>query len=201
MGFFNFIVAMLLLGIGLAIAIYLTWTMTSPFLGSMRGRKGGSKIRRAQERLKKVDQLLADQKAAEALKVLRKSLLLDAALTSANISRLKEHHQNMLSRCLVIAEELGSRAENIAEAERLLMERIELQGLLFKASDSFENLRGRREKAGKELPTWSKSDFESRIKEINQELKKNETAAVAAVERLFASLSSPSEDDDNIVYH
>ena len=199
MGLGSFIIALFLLGVALAMLIGLTWTMMNPLLGGLRGKKGSSKIRRFADRLSKVDELIEEKKPDEALKVLRKAVLLDTTLSDTAIRRLKEHHQNVLSRCLVLAEETGCRAENIAEVEHLLMQRIELQSLLLKANESFENLKFRRERAGKDLPTWSKTDFEKRIKEIQGELKKNESETNEAIERLFASLGSPSED--NIVYH
>ena len=199
MGLGSFIIALFLLGLAIALLIGLSWMMMNPLLGGLRGKKGSSKIRKYSARLTKVDELIEGKKPEEALKLLRKAIVLDTTLNEGAIRKLKEHHQNVLSRCLVLAEELGSRAENIAEVEHLLMQRVELQSLLQKASESFQNLKFRREKAGKNLPSWSKTDFEKRIKEIQEEMKKNETETNEAIERLFTSLGSPSTD--NIVYH
>ncbi len=199
MGLGSFIISLVLLGLGLATLIGLTWAMMNPLLGTVRGKKGSSKIRKYSERLKRIDDLIESKKADEALKQLRKAVLLDATLNEAAIRKLKEHHQNVLSRCLVLEEEIGSRAENIAEVEHFLMQRIELQNLLIKATESFTNLKFRREKAGKDLPNWSKTDYEKRIKEIQGELKKNESEANEAIDRLFTALATPTED--NIVYH
>lgn len=199
MGLGSFIIALFLLGIGLAVLIGLTWVMMQPLLGGVRSRKGSSKIGRVRSRLDRVDSLISEQKPEEALRQLRKTVLLDAGLSETVLPKLKEHHQNVLSRCLVIAEEINSRAENIAEVEHLLMQRIELQYLLLRADQSYQKLKFRREKAGKDLPSWSKSDFEKRMKEIQGELRKNEREANDALQRLFESLASPSQD--NIVYH
>ena len=203
MGLFNFIVALFLLGLALTLLIYLSWLIASPLLGGVRGKKSSGKVGKANKKLQKVDNLIANGKPNEALKLLRKAVMLDAGLTHKVLGELKEHHQNVLSRCLVIAEELGSRAENIAQAERALMERVELQSLLIKANESFKNLKNRREQAGKDLPSWSKSDFQTRIKDIEKELASNEKVANEAIEALFARLASPTgdSDDNDIVYH
>ena len=94
---------------------------------------------------------------------------------------------------------MNSRAKNIADVERLFMERNELMSLYMKARESYHNLRFRREKAGKNIPDWSKSDFEKRITEIKKELKRNESALQEALDQLFEALATPGEE--NIVYH
>ena len=202
MGLGGFLIALLLLGIALVLLFYFSWQLMGPLLVGLRGRKGPSQIRKAAGRLQKVDQLISEGNPSEALKILRKSFLLDGETSSQqNLSRLKEHHQNVLSRALVLAEELNGRADNIAEVEHALMARIELQNLHLKATESYQNVKFRRKQAGKELPSWSRSDFEARIKEIKEELKKNESIVLEQISELFASLQSSTEDDDSIIYH
>ena len=218
MGLLDSIFALLAFIIGLGLAIYLVWSMLGPLLFLFRsrggtsdrsksptssGRAGSSRgLRKEEKILAKVDQLLEANKTTEALKQLRKAIVLDPRLSESTLTRLKDHHQNILSRCLIIADETGSNAENIADVEHLLMQRIELQQLLLQAKESFSKLKHRREKAGKNIPSWGKSDFDQRIKQIEEELKKNHEDTVVSVDKLFSNLSNPKPDkEDDIVYH
>ncbi|MCB0322181.1 MAG: hypothetical protein KDD69_01375 [Bdellovibrionales bacterium] len=199
MQLFNFIVAIALLLLGLLITAYFGWLLIAPLFGLYQGGKGSGRHRKAAGRLKKVDALVAEHRCNEALKLLRRCTIFDLPKSDEGIQRIREHHQNFLSRCLLIAEEFGSRAENIAEVERLFIERAELQKLLLRADESFRSLKFRREQAGKHIPSWSKTDFEQRIKEIKSELKRNDMALANALKKLYDSLSRPAVE--NIVYH
>ena len=116
MGLGSFTIALILFGLALAMLIGLSWLLMNPLLSSMRGRKGTSTHRKFVARLGRVDALISEQKPAEALKQLRKAIVRDSALNESAIRKLKEHHQNVLSRCLILAEETGSRAENLPQA-------------------------------------------------------------------------------------
>lgn len=196
---FSLGIALCLLLLGCVLLVYLSALLIAPITSLFKGTKGSSRIKKGQHKLDRVDQLIHQQKLAEAIRLLRKAPILEATQQPATVEAQKEHHQNILSRCLIIAEELSSRPQNIAEVERLFYQRAELQLLQIKAIESFKSLRFRREKAGKEIPSWSKSDFERRIVEIRNEIRKNESDLEAALERLFNSLSSPQSE--NIVYH
>ncbi len=205
MGFFDFILSLILL----ALAVATIWFIGSPLYGAVRGLFGKGtkrkkparfgKQKKAAARLDKVDALLAEQKCLEAIKHMRRAYVLDIPRTAEKIDLLKNHHQNYLSRCLIIAEEMGSRAENIPEVERHFIERNELLILLLKARESFQNLKSRREQAGKNIPSWSQSDFEQRIKEIQSELERNEKELEESLNVLLDALAVPSSE--NIVYH
>jgi hypothetical protein len=222
MELFNFLLALCFLILGAAITAYLAWVMVAPLVAIWRGgglpgrdllkgrgtasaapRKKAvrsfGKLRKAAARVEKADALIADHKCQEALKQLRKAVVLDVLSTEERVQAIKEHHQNFLSRCLLLAEEMNSRAENIAEVERLFIERSELQMLLCRANESFTSLQNRREQAGKNVPSWSKTDFEQRIKDIRKELQRNETALSEALKKLYAALAQPVSE--NIVYH
>lgn len=205
MGFIDFILSLILL----ALAVASIWIIGVPLYGAVRGLFGKAqprkkparfgKQKKAASRLDKVDALISEQKCLEAIKQMRKAYVLDIPRTSEKVTLLKNHHQNFLSRCLVIAEEMGSRAENIPEVERHFIERNELLVLLLKARESFQSLKSRREQAGKNIPSWSQSDFEQRIKEIQTELERNEKELEKSITTLLDALSVPSSE--NIVYH
>lgn len=209
----DFIIAICLLVFALLCVLYLGRLILSPILSLLGlfsgGRSSGSSYsagsrmfgrhRKAVSRLRRVDALIAENRCQDALKQLRRAVVFEVSSGPEGVHAVREHHQNFLSRCLLLAEEMGSRAENIAEVERLFIERAELQKLHLKAVESFKSLKYRREQAGKHVPTWSKADFEQRIGEIKSELSKNENNLQEALKKLFDSLGQPVTE--NIVYH
>lgn len=193
-------IAAFLATLGISVISYLVWAVLGPIVSSLQGRKDTRKFHRAAEKIVAADSHISDGQLVEAIKVLRQAPLLDIFERSEIIELVREHHQNILSRCVIIAEELQTRPENIAEVERLVLERTELQTLYVRAAESYSSLRNRREKAGKEIPHWSRSDFEQRLGEINTELEKNRVALTDAFQKLFSSIESSRRDGD-IVYH
>lgn len=201
MSFMGFILSLVFLAMALSLLVVLSWLMISPVLHILRRKKGGRPIRKADTKLKKIDSLIEKGKHDDALKLLRKGFVIKSPSDPKGIEKLRDLHQNLLSRVLVIIEERQGRAEAIAEVEHAMLQRIELLYLLSKAHDSFHNIRSRREKAGKELPSWSKSDFESRIKEIQLELKANEQALNDSLITLFDAAKTQNKETEPIVYH
>jgi len=190
-----------LLGIfGAFVLSYLVWLLIGPTVRSLRGRKDSQRFRRAAERVVEADSCIAEKRFTDALRILKQAPLFDLFEKLQLVELVREHHQNILSRCVLIAEELHTRPANLADVERLMMERSELQLLFVRAMDSYSSLKNRRQKAGKEMPLWSRSDFEQRIKEIRSELHKNKELLGAALSKLFASIESARSDGD-IVYH
>jgi hypothetical protein len=197
---FTLIVAALLSLGGIAFVSYLIWLLFNPLLRSMQGKQDRNRYTRAAEKIPRVDSLIEEGQLKEALRLLRQTPLYDVFEKTELLELTKEHHQNVLSRCVVLAEEMDTHAANLAEVERLVLERTELQLLLLRARDSYASLKSRRERLGKDVPQWSKADFEQRLKEIQTALSNNRATLAAAFEKLFSSIeSSPKQDD--IVYH
>ncbi len=199
MALIHFIIGIILLGVGVYFVIYLCRLMIAPLLDIRLGSKGSSKLKKAMQKIEKIDELIAEGKAQEAIKLLQRSIMYDVAPNAKQVLLIKEHHQNVLSRCLVISEEVSSKAENLADVERLLMERGELLLLRLKAQESFKSLENKRLQAGKHIPAWSKDDFQRKIAEIKAELARNQSDLEQASAELFKSLGTPNSD--NIVYH
>ena len=190
-----------ILGItGFSITLYLLALLFRPVVRSAAGRQYSQRLRRAADKILQSDALFAGHQHLEALKALRKAPVYEIFDRSQFIDPVREHHQNILSRCVLIAEELQTRVDNLPEVERMVMERSELQSLYVRATESFASLKNRREKAGKEIPSWSKTDFDKRIKDIRKELEANRVALMAGFEKLFNSIESSRREED-IVYH
>ena len=177
----------------------LLWLMFAPLLKSVAGRKDAMRMNRSADRIAAADRLIAERKYPDAIKLLRGAPVLEIYENIALLEPVRDLHQNILSRCVQISEEVGSRAENLAEVEQLFNQRDELQSLYLRAKESFRNLKAKREREGKETPTWSKSDFDERVNDIKSELIANGKSLQQDLEKLFSALESARAEP--IVYH
>lgn len=199
MSLLDFVVAILLATLGVSAFFCLACLLLGPVIQLVKSGRDSSRLHKALASLATIDALISNQQYPQALAMLRNSLLLDRVFNPAVLNKVREHHQNVLSRCLIIAEELGHRAENIAEVEGLLLARNELQELLVKVNASYRNLKSRRTSSGKKIPGWSKAEFETRLNEVKRELTLNDKMLGEALNRLFESLSE--DHQSTIVYH
>jgi hypothetical protein len=190
--------ALILGAIASTLCLALLGVVFSALFEAVRGGSVHGKLRKAGRRILRADELIEQKRFVEAVKELQKGIIFEAA-DRALIQALREHHQNILSRCLLISEETSSRVPNLAEVERLFLERAELQILEVKAREAFHKLRSRREQAGKDMPTWSKGDYEKRIEEIRRELGKNSVRLQSELAKLFSSALALQAAE--IIYH
>jgi len=186
--------------VGAAIIAYLALVIISPLLRFKPVVRGGSKVRKAAQRLKIVDTLISENRFKEASAELRRAIILDVVSSREMVERLRDHNQSVLSRCLVVAEEMGSRCDGLADTERLMRERNELLILLLKAEEALRSFLGRREQAGKSVPKWSKGDFQGKINDIKKEISTNQTQLRASLDELFESIENASPSG-SITYH
>lgn len=194
------VIALLLMSCGLAVLFYLLRIVFPLCFGWINLSKDGIQFRRAVKRVEKADQLIEQKQFEAAIIQLRKAIYLGFQVSRPKLSAFRDHHQNIMSRCLIIAEELGGKIENIASVERLTIERGELQELLVKAKQAHIGLADRRKAAGKQTPSWTKADYNRRVNEISAQLEKNTLALKGEFEKLFASLKKGS-NSESIVYH
>ncbi len=199
MSAFDFFLLFVLTSLASVFVCYLGWLLFLPLRQLVKQVRTLSRIRSAAHRLVLVDSLLAQQKPLQALEALKKAVFTNSATSAAAIEALKEHHQNILSRCLVISEELGARPENLAEVESLLLEHSELQVLLIRVTESYRGMKFRRQKEGKAMPKWSKNEFEQRIAQIRNEIARNSQSLDEALDVLFASLAQGPRE--TVTYH
>lgn len=199
MRWFDLTISLVLLAAGLALLFFLLVFLLSPITTWFRSNKTQSRLRRATERVKRAEKLVETANLSEALLELKRAMLLDIGQSRSVIESVKDHNQNVLSRLLVISEEMGARLEGAAEVEKLLVERGEIQLLQLKADLAFVRVKGRRESQGKDVPAWSKADFEKRIKDIKRELERNTRELDSALTKLFSSIRPASSE--GITYH
>ncbi len=184
---------------GLILTTGLIALIVSPLTKAIKARRKSSGIQKYSQKLATVDVLIREHKFDQALQLLKKSVIVELFDEYPQVEFMQEHHQAVLSKFLSITEELGARAENIALLEQLFTERSELNILYVKVRDSFASIKGKRESKGKELPGWSKSEFEQKIKEIQVELAENTKALDVELNKFIAGLTPGTAQ--SITYH
>lgn len=197
----SFVIALLLLGIGLFLICYFASVLFTPLLAHF-GKSGKVfAFKKAARHLKKADAFIASKAYKKALKELKKALVLKIS-SQKLIAPLKEHQQNILSRCLVIAEDHNARVSHIAEVEKLFLARAELQLLYLNAKASYSRINNKRQEQGRSLPNWSVADFKKRKRDIEVELVKNEKELALTLDALFLEVTSGAGSArHDIVYH
>lgn len=195
----DFIIGTTLGVIGALLCVYFIKQLASPLVSLLKIGGQKTKVNKTSKRIVKIDQLISSGKTSKAINELEKSFLLDIPKTLPSISEIRMHNQEVLSRCLTIAEDKGAKVENIAQVEHLLLERTELFTLYLKAKESFSTLRTKRKKEGKKTPDWSKNEFQNKIEQIEDELHKNNVSISIELKKLFDYLSKDNSED--IVYH
>lgn len=193
-------IAILIAGVGLGVLFVLCFLLFLPFKHLLVLQRGQGSLKRAAKLLPVVDQLLSKNRPLNAIPVLRRAVIYDELTSTGMIYAFQEHNQSILNRCLQIADELNSRTDNLPQVERLMNERAELLHLLVKAVNSYASIREKRGELGKEIPEWSRADFEQRIRQIREELRANFKNLSTAVEELFDSLTK-AKKDEGVVYH
>ncbi len=195
----SYTTALILGSFGAAIAFALGYILVQGISRTFFGTKDFLKFRRSLARLKKFDDLVELERWSEAVKELERAVVFDALSSRQLVSSIKEHHQNLLSRTLQVAEHYLARAESVGNVERLFLERAELQMLLIKATDAYQRIQEKRTEAGKELPKWSQSDYVGKIKDVSHQLNLNKEALQRELPVLFQEIQTPKKDE--IVYH
>lgn len=195
----EYMVALLFGSAGCALALGLIWVTVSAAVRAFGRSQDGLRLKRISGKLEAADRLIEAEKWTEALKELERAILLDTGIDRDSIRKIRDHHQNVLSRCLVIAEELSVHPSNIADVERLFSERAELQTLYSKSVEAYQRVRSKRAQAGKQTPTWTRSDYDSRSKEISDQLRDNRKKLGEELSRFFSMIQSRRTDE--IVYH
>ena len=207
----TFFISLILLVLGTWILWFLGKTLFAQikvqFLGKSRLKNApraekerlGKPLRKAGKRLLQIDKLFEEKKFFEAISLIEEAIIFTPGARSQDIARSKEHHQEILSRLLTLSDGLGSRLENIASIEKLFLERSEIQHMHLKASGSYKSFQKKRRDAGKDVPDWSKAEFEQRVSEVKKELEKNTKDLKEELRLAFDSLRAAK--DKKVIYH
>ena len=170
---FDQLFAFLLFFAGLLILYYLGRIFIAEILvlfGKHQLPGVGIAFRKSVSSLKNADRFLNIREHDKAIAELKKAFIFLNPHDIQQISQIREHHQNILTRIILLGDDGNCHFENISQLERLLLERTELQQLLLKADTAFGEIRARRTDGGKSLPKWGKQEFQVKIRQIEEQL-------------------------------
>jgi len=201
-GFIDFVIALLLTGCGTILLLFIIRSLLHPLLPNARfpslkflGTLRGGKLRKIAKKLTKVDAFIDQQKPSQAIALLRTSFFLSPAAREDAIAQARDHNQAVLSRCIIVSNQLSVKLTNLPEVERMLLERAEIQSLMLKTRQAYRRISKKRAEAGRDIPSWGKEDFESKIGAIQQELQTNAKLLQAELERMFDLFSGDAQSD------
>ena len=197
--FIELIAGILLGALGVVILGFLCAVLFSSFRLWTWGAGDSFKYKRAAKRLENIDQLIERSSFSQALRELEKAFLLQKFSTREMVQTVREYHQGLLSRCLVVSEQLGGRLSNLPEVERLLDQLAEQQAMLLKTEEMYRRISSKRSNEGREMPSWSQNDFATRLAEMRSELVATRKALATAVTKLIKSAETP--ESTNVTYH
>ena len=148
------------------------------------------KIKKQNSTINKIDNLISRKELEQALREIRKNLSISSLQSLKEVAATREYHQNILTRIIIIAEELDSRPSNIAKLESLFIHWADLNQDLIKAKEAHENLTSRRVSAGKIIPTWGKNIFSNNYRGIEASIRSNHRELEQEINKLINSLLS-----------
>lgn len=186
---------------GLFVCLLLAKWIFAPLVEIWRGRQRGNQAKVQQSKMALVDEFIAKDEYPKALALLKTLPTLKLVSTPEAIEQFKEHHQNILTRALLLAEELNARLAPLPEVERLILERVDLLQLYVKAKEAFDSLKVKRQRAGKSLPSWSKDEFEQRLSQVKKELQQNEQLLSKSLGEMFDAIKEGPSSSSSVMLH
>lgn len=173
--------SVVLLAVGIGVIGYLCSLLFSAFSSSFGGVFEQSALRRYIRRCRQGDALLEHGDLVGAMRIFSESFFLKPIRRDSSLlSDIANYHTGLLSRLLTVADELGkgsARLLSLAETDRLLAERLEIQLEYFR-------LRKRGET--------------KLLREIEPRLRENEAEVRATVRRLIEEIRTSEE---RVMYH
>ena len=177
----DLILGCLLLGVGIGVSVYLLVLVASACSQSFGGFFERAAFRRSSTRCAQGDQLLEKGDLAGAVDIFSRAFFLrPIRRDSALLSEIADYHTRLLSRLLVVADEMGkghARLPSLAETDRLLTERLETHLEYFSALRKGED---------------------EQAQQLARRLREHETRVRAGLERLISEIRSSEE---RVLYH
>ncbi len=175
------IFSILLLAVGIGVVGYLCFLLFSALSASFGGFFEQARFRRHSARCQRGDALLEKGDLTDAAQVFIEAFFFKPVRHEASLlSSIANYHTGLLSRLLTVADELGkgrARLVSLADTDRLLAERLEIQ------LEYFRSL---------------KQEEESPFQNFDHRLRVNETRVRASLKRLLQEIRSSEE---RVLYH
>lgn len=158
-------------------------------------------IKKRDQRLETADHLIEQQQFAEALSLLRKSLILSPRnLSPSALEAVVAHHLGVLSRFGTIADSRGIQSDILPLVEGLLTSRLELWRAKLESRRSAQKVQTKMEAKGEERP-WVREEFQRRDEDITGRLSANRQALEQQLEELCQELLSEPRAPISYPFH
>ena len=178
----TFVLSLILLVVGCGILYFLGLILFSAFYSAFGGFFERTTFRRYSLRCAQGDQLLEKGDFAGAVQLFNAAFFLKPVRSDSTLlSNIANYHTGLLSRLLTVADEMGkgrARLPSLAEADRLLAERLEIQLDYFRAR---------------------KDEDEERVRAAERRLRENERQVRLAINGLIGEIRASSEE--RVLYH
>jgi hypothetical protein len=175
------LLGLFLLVVAIGVITYLVSLVCSALMRSFGGVFEQARFRRYSLRCGQGDELLEKGDLAGAMRVFADAFFLKSIRRDSSLlSDIANYHTGLLSRLLTVADEMGkgrARLPSLADTDRLLAERLEIQ------LDYFRTLKGGEPK---------------QLREFERSLRVNETQVRAAISRLIEEIRASEE---RVLYH
>jgi len=158
-------------------------------------------LKKRDQRLETADHLIEQQQFAEALSLLRKSLILSPRnLSPSALEAVVAHHLGVLSRFGTIADSRGIQSDILPLVEGLLTSRLELWRAKLESRRSAQKVQTKMEAKGEERP-WVREEFQRRDEDITGRLSANRQALEQQLEELCEELLSEPRAPISYPFH
>lgn len=202
LSFSDTVIALLLLVAGLYAVVFFGAPLLRKFWSLLNDLLGYNKFSRAKNRIIKIDALIKNSDYHEAAHLLISSINLNTPRSISVITENEQQHRIVLGRMLIVLEESGEGVRAVAEIEKHLNARAELNRAMLRTAESLKRIDQKRKSAGKSTAEWGKAEFKNKIKEINSELLENEKQILKALQAFHDELCSGHDDEvDEVTYH
>lgn len=190
--------ALILIVISSTIIFFLTKILYTSFRSLFAFNFFGKRLLKSFETLDQIDQIIKDRRYQEAIKEIRSVFILEDYPPAAVLYKVKDLHSEAISKIIVISDTLLSNISRLPEVDRLIAERIEIQVLYYRTKEAFDKMKDKRQTKGKQIPAWSKNDFDQRIASIQEEIKRNRKELERELSKLLTESITPKVNETTI---
>jgi hypothetical protein len=201
LSFSDTVIALLLLVAGIYAVVFFGGPVFRKFWSLLSDLRGYNKFSKSKNRIAKIDALIKSNDYHEAAHLLISSIDLNAPRSVASITETEQQHRMILGRMLIVLEEAGEGVRVVAEIEKHLNARAELDKAMFRTVESLKRIDQKRKSAGKSTAEWGKAESKNKIKEINEELLENEKQILQALQAFHDELCQGHGEQDEVTYH
>ena len=190
--------ALILIVISSTIIFFLTKILYTSFRSLFAFNFFGKRLLKSFETLDQIDQIIKDRRYQEAIKEIRSVFILEDYPPASVLYKVKDLHSEAISKIIVISDTLLSNISRLPEVDRLIAERIEIQVLYYRTKEAFDKMKDKRQTKGKQIPAWSKNDFDQRIASIQEEIKRNRKELERELSKLLTESITPKANETTI---